>query len=91
MTHFIFTTETDLGDVTVTADVDGRDVSIVAALLNGVSLVFTHVGFKIGRHFVSLEAVLLDAASDYAHDNDLLGEEENLYSGNTDRRDYSDY
>jgi hypothetical protein len=73
MKTFVLTTDyADCGsDITVTIAVDGRDLAIVAALQDGV-VIDTDIVADGHRHTIAV--LLLEAAGDYAHDNDLYEE-----------------
>ena len=73
MNTFTFTTDyADCGaDITATIAVDGHDLVIVGALQNGI-VIDTNIVADGHRHTIAVS--LLEAAGDYAHENDLYEE-----------------
>jgi len=75
MKTFAFTTDyADCGsDITVTIAVDGSDLFIVEAIQDG-AVIDTSIVADGHRHTIAVS--LLEAAGDYAHDNDLYEQED---------------
>ena len=74
MTQFTFTTDYYLNvPATVTIAVDGHDLSIVSATQNGV-IIDTNLPQE--GDDLPISRLLLEAAGDYAHDNDLYETED---------------